>query len=126
MICRRVQRESDELLYTVWSLVMVRNRLPAQAVHLFVPKLQYFLSSRYILSITRTKQIINLLPLNNFYPVVSYRRVQRESDELLYTVWPLVMVRNRLPAQVVKMGKFRNRGENFLDRLNILRVNYPS
>ena len=29
--------------------------------------------------------------------------IQEESDELLYTVWPLVMVRNQLPAQVVKL-----------------------
>ena len=98
---RRVQKESDELLYTLWSLVMVRNQLPAQVVNLFVPKLQYFLSFRYILSITQTKQIINLLLHNNFYPVI-YRRVQKESDELLYTVWSLVMVRKQLPAQVVK------------------------
>ena len=27
--------------------------------------------------------MINLLRLNNFYPVMSYRRVQKESDELL-------------------------------------------
>ena len=45
--------------------------------------------------------MINLLLLNNFYPVMSYRRVQKESDEL-YTVWSLVMVRNQLSAQVVK------------------------
>ena len=39
------------------------------------------------------KQIINLLLLNNFYLVISYRRVEKGSDELLYTVWSLVMVR---------------------------------
>ena len=39
------------------------------------------------------KQIINLLLLNHFYPVISYRRVQKESDKSLYTVWSLVMVR---------------------------------
>ena len=37
--------------------------------------------------------------LKNFYPVISYRRVQKESDDLLCTVWSLVMVRNQLPAQ---------------------------
>ena len=42
----------------------------------------------------------NLLLLNNFYLVISYRRVQRESDELMCTVWSLVTVRNQLPAQV--------------------------
>ena len=45
--------------------------------------------------------MINLLLLNNFYPVI-YRRGQNKSDELSYTVWPLVTVRNQLPAQVVK------------------------
>ena len=43
---------------------------------------------------------MNLSRLNNFYPVMSHRRVQKESDELLYTVWSLVTVRNQLPAQV--------------------------
>ena len=33
---------------------------------------------------------------------MSYRRVQEESDELLRTVWSLVMVRNQLPAQMVE------------------------
>ena len=49
--------------------------------------------------------MINLLLVNNFYPVIPYRRVRQESDELLYTVWSLVMVRNQLPAQVVKCTK---------------------
>ena len=41
--------------------------------------------------------MINSLLLNNFYPAISYPLVQKESDELLYTVWSLVMVRNQLP-----------------------------
>ena len=32
---RRVQKESDELLYTIWSLVTVRNQLPAQVVDIW-------------------------------------------------------------------------------------------
>ena len=44
--------------------------------------------------------MINLLLFNHFYPVISHRRVRKENDVLLYTVWSLVMVRNRLPAQV--------------------------
>ena len=32
---RRFKKESDELLYTVWSLVMVRNQLPAQVANAF-------------------------------------------------------------------------------------------
>ena len=35
--------------------------------------------------ITQAKQIINLLLLNNFYPVL-YRREETEGDELLYCV----------------------------------------
>ena len=43
--------------------------------------------------------MINLLLLsNNFYLVISYRRVQKESDELLYRVWSLVMVRNPIAS----------------------------
>ena len=29
MIYRRVEKESDELLYTIWSLVMVREPIPS-------------------------------------------------------------------------------------------------
>ena len=52
----------------------------------------------------KAKQTINLLRLNNFYPVISYTTssIEKESDELLYTVRSLVTVRNQLPAQVVK------------------------
>ena len=45
--------------------------------------------------------MINLLLLSNFYPVISYRRVRKESDAVLYTVWSLVMVRNHLPARLI-------------------------
>ena len=34
MIYLRVQKESDELSYTVWSLVTVRNQLPVQVVNI--------------------------------------------------------------------------------------------
>ena len=43
--------------------------------------------------------MINLLLLGNFY-AVTYRWIQKESDELLCTTWSLVMVRNQLPAQI--------------------------
>ena len=52
--------------------------------------------------------MINLLLFNNFYPVMSYRRVQKEKDELLCTVWSLVMVRNQLPAQVVNLLRWKD------------------
>ena len=43
--------------------------------------------------VTQVKQTTCLLLLNHFYPVTSYRRVRKESDELLYTVRSLVTVR---------------------------------
>ena len=49
--------------------------------------------------------MINLSLLNNFYPVISYRRVQKgkKGDELSYTARSLFMVRaNQLPAQGVE------------------------
>ncbi|KAF3427938.1 hypothetical protein E2986_12458 [Frieseomelitta varia] len=46
----------------------------------FVPKLQYFSIFNDIIIPTNSKE--------------------KESDELLYTVWSLVTVRNQLPAQV--------------------------
>ena len=44
--------------------------------------------------------------LNNFYPAISYRRVQKEkeSDESLYTVWSLVVVREPVASA---RGQFR-------------------
>ena len=48
----------------------------------FIPKSIIFPQSQAYL-----KQIINLLLHNNFYPVISYQRVQKESDKLLYMVW---------------------------------------
>ena len=42
------------------------------------------------------------LLLNNFYRVISHRRVQKESNELLCTVWSLVMVRDQLTTQGIK------------------------
>ena len=109
---RRVQKENDELLCTVRSLVMVRSELPAQVVNLLrwndvSRTLRIFClksaSIFSVLSITHVEQIIDLLLPNNFYlsTVISYRRVQKENDELLCTVRLLVMVRNQLPAQVV-------------------------
>ena len=49
---------------------------------------------------------------------MSYRRVQKESDELLYTVRSLVMVRNRLPTQVVE-----DIYKSFSDTVENLKVN---
>ena len=40
--------------------------------------------------------------------MISYRRVRKESDELLCTVRSLVTVRNQLPGQVVKRSPIRN------------------
>ena len=37
----------------------------------------------------------------------------KESDELLYTVWSLVTVRNQLPAQVIKNRRASDRSFNW-------------
>ena len=57
------------------------------------------------LNVTQAKQMISLLLLNHFYPAidVSTGSKERESDELLYTVRSLVMVRaTSCQAQGVK------------------------
>ena len=76
---------------------MVRNQFPAQVVITSCPKIVIFSQFQVYIQV---KQIINLSLLNNFCPVIPYRRVEKESDELLNTVWSLVMVRSQLPAQV--------------------------
>ena len=60
---------------------------------------KYNIIKVYLSRRKQAKQLINLLLLNNFYPVISYQRVHEESDELFCTVWSLVTVRNQLPAQ---------------------------
>ena len=47
------------------------------------------------LNVTQAKQMTSWLLLNHFYPVMSYRRVQRrkKATNLLYTVRSLVVVR---------------------------------
>ena len=92
MSYRRVQKESDQLLYTVWSLVMVRKWISSAGMtcharrEFFVPKIAIFSQFQVYLSIIQAEQTINLLLLHNFYPVISYRRIQKDSDELLYRV----------------------------------------
>ena len=52
-------------------------------LRIFCPKIATFSQFLVYLNITQAKQIINLLLLNHFYPVMSYRRVQKESDEFI-------------------------------------------
>ena len=49
--------------------------------------------------------MINLLLLNNFYPIISHRRVQKEKKATNHCIrlGSLVMVRSRLPAQLVNL-----------------------
>ena len=62
---------------------------------------EFFVLKVAVLSIFKyNPDKINLLLLNNFYPVITYRRAWKESDELLYTVWSLVTVRSQFLAQV--------------------------
>ena len=73
----------------------------------------------------RRKQIINLLLLNNFYPVISRRRVEKESDELLYAVWSLVMVigccqRKRLKGEEMRFHEKLKPGQYATRYYNII------
>ena len=86
----RFEIKKKELLIFTFTLTSCAGT----ACQFFVPKLQYFLS--FFLSIFKHNNIlviINLLLLNN-------------SDELSYTVRSLVMVRNQLPVQVVKLSHY--------------------
>ena len=79
----------------------------------FVPKLQHFLSFKYILSITQTRQVINLLLLNHFCPVIVPTSSKGE-QRIMYAAWSLVTVRSQLPAQVV------NKTVRFYRQVNLL------
>ena len=108
------EKKTTNLCIRCWSLVMVRNRLPAQVVNLwndvsrtsriFCLKIAIFSKFQVYLSTTQAKQIINLLLLNNFYPVISYQRLQKEKKATKYctrfghSLWSA----NQLPAQGVE------------------------
>ena len=70
----------------------------------FVPKLQHFLS----FNVTQAEQMMSLLLVNNFYPMISHRRVQRKKKATNYCIrfghslWSA----NQLPAQGVKSELF--------------------
>ena len=57
--------------------------------------------------------MINLSLLDNFYPVTSYRRVQKE-DELLYTVRSLVMVREPVARKLNEFNQSFLNTQQFL------------
>ena len=83
---------------------MVRNRLPAQEVN-HLSRTSKIVCSKYcdifsVLSILQynPSKTDNKLVLNNFYSATSYRPSsnEEESNELLYTIRSLVMVRKWL------------------------------
>ena len=60
-----------------------------------INEVKSLLNSKYIqVKQTRQTVIINLLHLNNFYPVISHRRVQERLDNYCIRFWSLVMVRS--------------------------------
>ena len=71
------------------------NLLRHAPSRIFCSKIAIFSQLRVYSNITqKAEQTINLLLVSNFYPVISYRRVEkRKRRKLLYTVWSLVMVR---------------------------------
>ena len=115
MIHRRVRKKKatnycvrfGHSLWSAWISCQRKRLTPCHARReFFRPKLQHFLKFQVYLNVTQWKRMTSLLFLNNFYPVMSYRRSSKgeESDELLYTVRSLVMVRaNQLPAQWMTM-----------------------
>ena len=101
------EKESDDFIVYGHSLRSAIS-LPAQSngtSRTFRLKIAIFPQFQVYLSITQAKEMINLLLLNSLYPVIC-RRVDKESDELFYTVWSLVMVRNQFASA---MGSRRNR-----------------
>ena len=66
---------------------------------IFCPKLPHFLSFKYV---TQAKQMSVLL-LNNFCPVISHRRVQKEKKTTNYCCGHSLWSANQLPVQVVNV-----------------------
>ena len=98
-----------------------------------LPTIAIFSQFLVYLSITQAKQAINLLLLDNFYPVIE--------DELSYTVWSLVTVRepvtsargyvtlpmkNSIMQKVVREAKYGvsvfSRFRNFQGHLNFFKL----
>ena len=62
---------------------------------------------------------MNLLLLSNFYPVISYRRVQKESDELLYTRYASASgLKKKSKRHTFKLERARESSQFLLEYLN--------
>ena len=101
---RRVRRKKKATNYCIrfgrslWSA----NQLPAH-VENFLPQIATFPQFYVYLNVTQAKRMISLL-LNNFYPVISYRRARKKKKATNYCIrsgrslWSA----NQLPAQGFK------------------------
>ena len=106
--------------HSLWSAISCRECF-------FVLKLQYFLSFKYILSITRAKQIINLLLLSNFYRVQKKKKGTNYGIRLGHSLWSA----NQLPAQsvnatclLVESERYQFEIQHYISVLNILHLHY--
>ena len=66
------------------------SHLPRTSKKKFGPKLQQFSQFQVYLSTTRAKQVINLLLLDHFYPMVSQEQVQKKRKTTSYCIYGLV------------------------------------
>ena len=87
---------TEKFTFDATRLVTIGQKTIVEVVTAEKTSGKCFLPENCNISSVLSIHIINLLLLNNFYPAISYRRDQKESDELLYTIWSLVMVRNQL------------------------------
>ena len=79
--------------------------LTSLMLRIFCPKIAVFSQFQVYLKITQAKRVTDLLRLNNFYPVMSYRRVRMKKKatnccvRFGHSLWSA----NQLPAQVVHL-----------------------
>ena len=92
-VVRHLRSHSD------FSFNLLRwNHVPRTS-RIFCPKIAISSQFYVCLSITQAKKILNLLLLDNFYPVIYRHEFKKKATNCC--IRSLVMVRNQLPAQVV-------------------------
>ena len=76
------------------------NDVVPRTSRIFCPKVAVFSQFWVYLDITRAKQMINLLLLSNFCPVIPFWQIQNDilTNYCTYTVWSLVMVREPIAS----------------------------
>ncbi|KAF3419809.1 hypothetical protein E2986_11652 [Frieseomelitta varia] len=99
LLCRMYMTDRRSVNYTALLLAFCKDEKPRDG---FAKALALALGSRVCADTEEGERYVKEL-VERKRDIISTSLEEKENDELLHTVWSLVMVRNQLPAQVAKM-----------------------